>query len=107
MPFRCTQCEQLSATNEDRLCNGDKPCDFIRVSVLHWLTPIGEGRKLSTKRTIHMDNGNQRKISQPLNLACSTTKESPVATPYLPAVTCLSCLEFAEQHRPLKTEEDQ
>lgn len=92
MPFRCSKCNRLSATDEFACnCPIDKQV-IRRVSVVHYMSTAGTGRLIARGRKAHISEEDSFINKEPLKLNCNTTAPSPVTSPHLPAVTCLACL---------------
>ena len=104
MPFRCTDCQFLSATESNDACENKPSCNFERVEVVHYLTTDVRGKVVGRKE-VRTPTGSEL---VPVYLGCDTTKSQPTASAHYPAVTCLACREnYPPQERPSESSEEQ
>jgi hypothetical protein len=95
MPYRCNNCDVLSATDDVATCKNRALCDMHKVEVIHFQTPNGCGRTIGENR-LHGKDGQDIDLSTTattVKLGCDTTFPNPVSTTYYAAVTCLNCLK--------------
>ena len=100
MPYRCRFCEQLTREPTEQTCDKQKEqlCDFRELAVVHLLHKDGIGRVMASSRvrpefTAGADEPTRKPIKETLKLCCDSAEQQPIASAYLPAVTCLTCLD--------------
>ena len=104
MPFRCTECLRLSASDSTPSdCEKKLHCEFERVAVIHLLTTEGMGKVLCRKNVKDPQDENKT-TSVALKLGCESDTEKPIATAYYAGVTCLACRSNFLPEEPITEE---
>lgn len=100
MPYRCNNCEKLSAVEDIPDCPTRASCDLRRVAVIHLETPEGKGRLIGSAQIHGVDEKGQQtaSVSTEVRLGCDSVYPNPASSTYYPAVTCLKCIA----NHPLK-----
>lgn len=95
MPFRCTTCLRLSATDDVRDCEQRDKCYFERIAVIHYISPEGTGRECGQTivNTATEEGAKPIATIEKCKMHCDSKNVDAMFTPSLHAVTCLKCLD--------------
>lgn len=103
MPFRCSSCNKLSRIKDGNCTETPLKCDFERIELIHYVSPEGKGKKMSSGSVVGTGDGSEKPSTTPLYLGCDAVNDNLKSTPCYDAVTCLDCIS---NHPPIESVEE-
>jgi len=97
MPYKCLRCDTVVALKSNQECSCNTP-NFVKCETIHFLHKDGVGKATATRKV--KVGVPPKAVDEILRLACSTDNPSPIASGYIPTITCPDCLAYIESIRP-------
>lgn len=92
MPNMCRTCLHLTIEEENKDCENRSQCSFIEVVTVHYQTHTEIGRLIGTKTRTSQGLDKNEIVDANVYLGCESDVQSPISSPFLEHVTCLTCI---------------